>query len=112
ALAGHPRLAGALSVMFNAPGHPWTLPELARLSGMSRATFVRQFQQSLGRSTGELLTDVRMMEAANALRTTSSPVAAIGEDVGYRSEAAFQRAFKQHIGLTPAQYRRQATSEG
>jgi AraC family transcriptional activator of mtrCDE len=112
ALAGHPRLAGALSVMFNAPSHPWTLPELARLCGMSRATFVRQFQQSLGRSTGELLTDVRMTEAANALKTTSSPVAAIGEDVGYRSEAAFQRAFKHHIGLTPAQYRRQATSEG
>jgi AraC family transcriptional activator of mtrCDE len=78
---------------------------------MSRATFIRKVQQSLGRSAVELLTDVRMAAAANALRQTSTPVAAIGEDVGYQSEAAFQRAFKQHMGVTPAQYRRQAVEE-
>lgn len=107
ALAGHPRLAGALAAIFNDPGHPWTLPELANLCGMSRATFIRQFQQSLGRSAVDLLTDVRMTAAANALRATSAPIAMIGEDVGYQSDAAFQRAFKQYMGLTPAQYRRQ-----
>jgi AraC family transcriptional activator of mtrCDE len=107
ALAGHPRLAGALSAIFNAPGHSWTLPELAALCGMSRATFIRQFQQSLGRSAANLLTDVRMTAAANALLMTTTPIAVIGESVGYRSEAAFQRAFKLHLGATPALYRRQ-----
>lgn len=111
ALAGHPRLAGALSAMLAAPHRPWTLPELANLCGMSRATFIRQFQQNLGRSAIELLTDVRMTAAANALRGTSNSVAAIGEDVGYRSEAAFQRAFKHHVGVTPAEYRRRAAAE-
>jgi AraC family transcriptional regulator, activator of mtrCDE len=110
-LAAHPRLAGALSAILAAPGRPWTLPELANLSGMSRATFIRQFQKTLGRSAIELLTDVRMTAAANALRATSISIAAIGEDVGYQSEAAFQRAFKQHVGLTPAQYRRRASEE-
>jgi AraC family transcriptional activator of mtrCDE len=108
ALAGHPRLAGALAAIFNDPGHPWTLPELAGLCGMSRATFIRKVQHSLGRSVVELLTDVRMAAAANALRQTSTPVAVIGEEVGYQSEAAFQRAFKQHMGVTPARYRRHA----
>jgi len=107
ALAGHPRLAGALAAIFEDPGHPWTLPELAGLCGMSRATFIRQFQRSLGRSAVDLLTDVRMTAAANALRATATPIAAIGEDAGYQSDAAFQRAFKQHMGVTPAQYRRQ-----
>lgn len=106
-LAAHPRLVGALSAIFADPGHPWTLPDLARQCGMSRATFIRQFQRSLGRSAANLLTDIRMMAAANALRSTSMSVATIGEDVGYQSEAAFQRAFKKHVGLTPAQYRRQ-----
>jgi AraC family transcriptional activator of mtrCDE len=108
ALAGNPRLGGALTAIFNDPGHSWTLPQLAGRCGMSRATFIRQFQQSLGRSAVELLTDVRMTAAVNALLATSSPVSAIGEDVGYQSEAAFQRAFKQHVGVTPAVYRRQA----
>ncbi|MBS0234652.1 MAG: cupin domain-containing protein [Proteobacteria bacterium] len=110
-LAGHPRLSGALSAMLAAPARSWTLPELAQLCSMSRATFVRQFQQNLGRSATELLMDIRMTAAANALRATSNAVAAIGEDVGYQSEAAFQRAFKQHIGLTPAAYRRRAAAE-
>jgi AraC family transcriptional activator of mtrCDE len=77
---------------------------------MSRATFVRQFQQNLGRSAADLLMDLRMTAAANALRATSNSVAAIGEDVGYKSEAAFQRAFKAHVGVTPAEYRRRSTA--
>jgi AraC family transcriptional activator of mtrCDE len=44
ALAGHPRLAPALAVLFNEPARQWSLPELARVSNMSRATLARQFQ--------------------------------------------------------------------
>ena len=107
ALAGHPRLAPALTALFNEPARSWTLPELAGLCAMSRATFIRQFQQSLGRSATDLLTDIRMTIAANQLRTSSASTGAVAEDVGYQSEAAFQRAFKLHMGVTPAQYRRQ-----
>lgn len=108
ALAGHPRLAPAVTALITRPAHPWTLPELAALCAMSRATFIRQFQQRLGRSAADLLTDIRMTIAANQLRSTAASTGAVAEDVGYQSEAAFQRAFKQHMGLTPAQYRRQA----
>lgn len=107
ALAANPRLAPALEALFNTPAHPWTLPELAALCNMSRATFIRQFQQRLGRSAADLLTDIRMTLAANALRRSPASTETIGDGVGYQSHAAFQRAFKQHIGMTPAQYRRQ-----
>jgi AraC family transcriptional activator of mtrCDE len=53
ALAGHPRLALALTSMFNDPARAWTLPELAALCAMSCATFIRQFQQHLGRSAAD-----------------------------------------------------------
>ncbi len=108
ALAGHPRLAPALAALFNEPARPWTLPELASLCAMSRATFIRQFQQRLGRSAADLLTDIRMTVAANELRNSSTSTGAVAEAAGYQSEAAFQRVFKQHMGVTPAQYRRQA----
>jgi AraC family transcriptional regulator, activator of mtrCDE len=110
ALAGHPRLAPALAAMFQEPARAWTLPELARLCHMSRATLARNFQERLGRSASDLLTDIRMTLAANELRKSSASTAAVAEMVGYQSEAAFQRAFKQRMSVTPAQWRRVAHS--
>lgn len=112
ALAGYPRLAPALDAMFHDPGHPWTLPLLAQKCHMSRATFVRLFQDKLGLSSSELLTDIRMTTSANELRKTSISTGAIAEAVGYQSEAAFQRAFKQHMGVTPARWRKSAETKG
>jgi AraC family transcriptional regulator, activator of mtrCDE len=106
AIASHPRLAPALAALFTEPDHPWSLPELARLSHMSRATMARHFQKKLGRSANDLLTDIRMTLASNELRNPSVSIAAVGEAVGYHSEAAFQRVFKQRMGMTPAQWRR------
>ena len=106
ALAGHPRLAPALLALFNEPARAWSLPELARLCNMSRATLVRQFQQALGRSASDLLSDIRMTLAANELRKPSMSTGAVADAVGYQSEAAFQRAFKCHMGMTPAQWRK------
>ncbi|HTC96437.1 MAG TPA: AraC family transcriptional regulator [Bradyrhizobium sp.] len=112
ALAGHPRLAPVLAALFNEPARAWSLPELAKLCHMSRATLARQFQEKLGRSASELLTDIRMALAANALKNPSMSTGAVAETVGYQSEAAFQRAFKSHMGLTPAQWRKAQAAAG
>ncbi|MBR0738974.1 AraC family transcriptional regulator [Bradyrhizobium liaoningense] len=108
ALAGHPRLAPVVAAMFNEPARAWTLPELARLANMSRATLARQFQEKVGRSPSDLLTDIRMTLATHELRKSSISTGAVAEAVGYLSEAAFQRAFKSHMGITPAQWRKAA----
>jgi AraC family transcriptional regulator, activator of mtrCDE len=71
----------------------------------------RYFQERLGRSAHDLLTDIRMT-LANELKRYSIAIGAVAERVGYQSEAAFQRAFKQHMGLTPARWRRAAHSPG
>jgi AraC family transcriptional regulator, activator of mtrCDE len=106
ALAGNPRLAPAVAALFNEPARAWSLPELARLCNMSRATLARQFQEKLGRSASDLLTDIRMTLAANELKKSSLSTGAVAEAAGYQSEAAFQRAFKGHMGITPAQWRK------
>jgi AraC family transcriptional activator of mtrCDE len=112
ALAGHPRLAPAVAALFNEPARAWSLPELARLCNMSRATLARQFQEKLGRSASDLLTGIRMTLAANELRKSSLSTGAVAEAVGYQSEAAFQRAFKSHMGVTPAQWRKMQEPSG
>jgi AraC family transcriptional activator of mtrCDE len=112
ALAGHPRLAPAISAMFTDPARPWNVPDLAGLCGMSRATFMRQFQDKLGRSASEMLTDIRMSRAANELKKPAMTTEAVADSVGYRSVAAFRRAFTDKMGMTPGQWRSQARDGG
>ncbi|MFM0149852.1 AraC family transcriptional regulator [Paraburkholderia sp. RL18-085-BIA-A] len=105
ALAARPSLQPAVSAIFEAPEKPWTLDQLATLCNMSRATFVQQFQEVIGRSATDILTDIRMTLAGRKLIESGLGVAEIGEMVGYQSSAAFQRIFKRLIGVTPSHYR-------
>jgi AraC family transcriptional activator of mtrCDE len=108
ALAGHPRLAPAISAMFADPARPWNLLDLADLCSMSRATFMRHFQDKLGRSALELLTDIRMSLAANELKKPAMTTEAVAETVGYQSVSAFRRVFADRMEMTPGQWRRLA----
>jgi AraC-like DNA-binding protein len=53
------------------------------------------------------LTHWRIQMAAELLSSSNASVAAIAEDVGYDSEAAFNRVFKKLVGAPPATWRRQ-----
>jgi AraC family transcriptional activator of mtrCDE len=107
-LAGHPRLTPAISAMLADPARPWNLAELADACSMSRATFMRRFQDALGRSAADLLTDIRMSLAANELKKPEVSTEAVAELVGYQSISAFRRVFTERIGMTPGDWRRQA----
>lgn len=104
-LAGHPRLAPAIAAMFSDPVHSWKLPDLADLCGMSRATFMRHFQDRLGCSALDLLTDLRMSLAANELKKSAISTEAVAETVGYQSVSAFRRVFTERMGMTPGEWR-------
>jgi AraC family transcriptional activator of mtrCDE len=112
ALAQRQRLQPALAAMFDEPEKPWTLAELAELCHMSRATFARHFDEAISRSASDVLTEIRMALAGRKLAQTGLSVAEIGEAVGYRSEAAFQRVFKRQVGMTPAKWRARASQTG
>jgi AraC family transcriptional activator of mtrCDE len=107
-LAGHPRLAPAIAALFADPARSWKLPELAGMCGMSRATFMRHFQDKLGCSALDLLTDLRMSLAANELKKPGLSTEAVAETAGYQSVSAFRRVFTERMGVTPGEWRRQA----
>jgi AraC family transcriptional activator of mtrCDE len=106
AVAGHPRLAPAITAMLADPAKAWKLPDLADLCGMSRATFMRHFQDRLGCSALDLLTDLRMSLAANELKKSAISTEAVAETVGYQSVSAFRRVFADRMGMTPGEWRR------
>jgi AraC-like DNA-binding protein len=97
----------ALTLLHSKPNHPWTLEELAREVGLSRSTLAERFAHFVGQPPMHYLTHWRMQMAASLLSDGAASVAAIAEDVGYESEAAFSRAFKKLVGAPPASWRRQ-----
>ena len=110
ALLAEPRLQAALQAMLAEPEQPWTLEELAGLCHMSRATFARVFQKAAGGTPAAVLTQTRMARAAGLLAQGRLPVGQIAEQVGYQSEAAFNRVFKRSYGVGPGAYRRSAAA--
>ena len=105
-LMAQPRLAPALAAMLESPEQPWTVESLAARCHLSRAAFARLFAQQAGSSPLALLTSLRMEIASRLLAVGEQDTATIGESVGYRSEAAFNRAFARHAGMTPGRFRR------
>jgi AraC-like DNA-binding protein len=97
----------ALAVMHDAPAHEWTVEELGERVGLSRSALHERFVDMIGLPPMQYLVKWRMQLAAGLLRNTSSTVAAVAQDVGYASEAAFIRAFKRLVGKPPAAWRRE-----
>jgi len=105
-------LAKALADLHHDPAKQWTVDGLAKKVGLSRTRLAERFRDFLGLSPIAYLTEWRMMLATDALRTTHKSVAEIALDVGYNSEAAFNRAFKRKFDLPPAQFRQDQRARG
>jgi AraC-like DNA-binding protein len=107
------RIVGAaLNALHKRPAHTWTLEDLARTSGTSRSVLAERFQHLVGSSPMQYLTQWRMLLAANLLCRSNAPLARIAEDVGYKTDTAFSRAFRREYGAPPAAWRRtQSTRE-
>lgn len=102
-----PQIARAIAAMHRQPGQSWTLPQLARQVGMSRAAFVDRFRRLTGEPPHQHLRRLRLHAAATDLRRGDRSLAQIAMAVGYRSQSAFNKAFTREMGTPPARYRRQ-----
>jgi AraC-like DNA-binding protein len=104
--AADPRLAVALRAMHSDASHKWTVPELASLSGLSRAAFARAFQDALGQAPMQYLTEWRMTLARDHLRSGELALTQIADRIGYTSSYAFAAAFRRHHGQPPGRWQR------
>lgn len=103
------RLSRSLQVMHARPEHPWQLASLAREAGMSRAAFARHFRERVGMTPLDYLTRWRMQCASEWLLDPLVTMIEIAERAGYKSEAAFSRAFKREFGMGPGRFRRRVS---
>ncbi|MFN0101304.1 MAG: AraC family transcriptional regulator [Bryobacteraceae bacterium] len=95
----------SLALLHSRIAHPWTIESLAEEVGISRSALVQRFRRYLTEPPMAYLTRWRLQLAARSLERTARGVAEIAADVGYESEAAFNRAFKREFGQPPGRYR-------
>lgn len=99
-------VARALALVHRDIARPWTVDELGREVGLSRSALADRFIRLIGVPPMHYLASWRIQVATQKLRNTSASLAQVAGMVGYESEAAFSRAFKNAVGTAPATWRR------
>jgi AraC-like DNA-binding protein len=100
----------ALGLLHGRVAKQWTVDDLGREVGLSRSALAERFTRLIGEPPMRYLTRWRIQLAAHQLRNSDTPLVRIAEEVGYESEAAFNRAFKRHFGVPPATWRKEAST--
>jgi len=99
------RISRVLKAIHDAPEKEWQLHTLAQIAGMSRTSFSNKFKILIGDTPMNYVTQWRILQSKELLKETKKPVGEIAEEVGYLSEAAFNRVFKKWVAQTPLKYR-------
>jgi AraC-like DNA-binding protein len=99
-----PQIGRAISLVHRDPTRAWNLTSLAAAVGMSRSAFAARFTQLVGESAMHYVTRWRMYTARDWL-AENQPLPDVASRLGYDSEAAFSRAFKRTLGVSPGSAR-------
>ena len=100
-----PQIGAAVKAIHENVHRPWTVESLADAAGMSRSAFALRFKNLLGQGPLEYVTEWRMQKAVQLLQEQDKKLLEIAKSVGYESDAAFSKAFKRVVGVTPGEYR-------
>ncbi|MFN7119233.1 MAG: GyrI-like domain-containing protein [Saprospiraceae bacterium] len=90
---------------------PILLQDVAAHAHLSPYHFHRIFKTFTQTTAKQLLTRLRLEKAAQLLRFTDLEIAQIAMEVGYENHETFTRAFKNHFGQPPSDYRSGAQIE-
>lgn len=99
-------VARALSLVHDHLSRRWTTEILAREAGLSRSAFADRFTRVVGEPPMGYVTRLRLEQATTQLAESTNSIARIASDIGYESEAAFNRAFKREYGIPPTSWRK------
>lgn len=82
-----------------------TNAQLSVLACMSQAKLKYTFRRVTGLTISEYKTAVRLGRARRLLTETDSPISSIAVMCGFRSASGFTAFFRNHVGVTPSEYR-------
>jgi AraC-like DNA-binding protein len=100
------QIGGAIGLVHHDPYQDWALETLSAEVGMSRSAFAARFMALVGEPPMQYVRRWRMHVAETLLKENSQPISELADRFGYQSEAAFSRAFKKCVGVSPGSVRK------
>lgn len=100
------KLSKAMMAIHQNPAEAWTIENLAKISGMSRARFAEHFTSAVGVTPIKYLTNWRLTKARAMLLNSALSITRIANQCGYLSATSFSIRFKKTYSIGPSEYRR------
>lgn len=85
-----------------------SLDTLCKISGLNRTSLNRRFKERTGATMINYLINHRIKIACEALITTELPLNEIAESCGFMYDSYFSKQFSKRVGVSPAEYRKNA----
>jgi AraC-like DNA-binding protein len=104
------QIGRAITLIHRDPARTWTLASLAAEVAMSRSAFAARFTDLVGVSAMHYVARWRMQIALTSLKEQDVGLGELANRLGYQSEAAFSRAFKRFMGVSPGAVRREGAA--
>lgn len=102
---GHPAVAAALRFMHSRFHEAINMTDIVRHVAISRSGLEKAFRDHFIRPPIEELRHVRLSHARKMLRETDEKILSIAMKSGFCTAHNLCRVFRQHVGMTPKQYR-------
>ncbi|WP_238813993.1 GlxA family transcriptional regulator [Herbaspirillum rubrisubalbicans] len=97
--------------MLDHPQEDMRVSVLAERAAMSPRNFARRFLREVGKSPGQYVIEIRIQHACRHLEKTNWTIERIAERSGLKNADNMHRIFRQHLSMTPADYRSRLAQE-
>ncbi|MFN7997701.1 MAG: AraC family transcriptional regulator [Bryobacteraceae bacterium] len=106
------RVQRVLDLIHRELNRDFSVPELARTTGLSDSYFYHLFRREMKISPGKYMETCRLREAERLIRTTGCSIKDICALVGIKDRSHFIRNFKRAYSQSPSRYRSNAKASG
>lgn len=98
-------LKNALVYMYDNYVQKLSLIDVAEKCYISNWHLSKLLNQYTGKGFFEIINIIRLDKAKELLKTTSRKIQDISEEIGFQDVTHFSRIFKNHVGVSPKEYR-------
>lgn len=98
-------LKNALVYMYDNYVQKLSLLDVAEKCYISNWHLSKLLNQYTGKGFFEIINIIRLDKAKELLKTTSRKIQDISEEIGFQDVTHFSRIFKNHVGVSPKEYR-------